>query len=36
MGHGQESLPQAWGWERPYELTLSGGMMGADDGGWDV
>jgi multicopper oxidase len=30
LGHGQEILPRAWGRERTYELTLSGGMMGSD------
>jgi FtsP/CotA-like multicopper oxidase with cupredoxin domain len=30
LGRGQEILPRAWGRERTYELTLSGGMMGSD------
>ncbi len=30
LGRGREILPRAWGQERTFDLTLSGGMMGSD------
>ncbi|OGL05333.1 MAG: hypothetical protein A3I03_16440, partial [Candidatus Rokubacteria bacterium RIFCSPLOWO2_02_FULL_68_19] len=30
LGRGREILPRAWGQERTFDLTLSGGMMGSE------